>query len=62
MHFVGLYSIARRYIMKKSTYFSGIQIFFGDFPLTKNLFFKNSGKTRRFSFNKILIFQKFRQN
>jgi hypothetical protein len=37
----------------KSTYFSGVQTFFGDFHLTKYLFFKSSGKTRRFSFKKV---------
>jgi hypothetical protein len=40
-----------------------IQTFLGDFSVTKYLFlknstfFKNSGKTRRFSFNNIIIFK-----
>jgi hypothetical protein len=32
--------------------------FLGDFPLTKYLFFKNTGKTRRFSSNEVQIFSK----
>jgi hypothetical protein len=40
----------------RHSYFSKI------FLLKQNLFFKNSGKSTRFSFNKVLIHQKFRQN
>jgi hypothetical protein len=43
-------------ISLKSTYFSEIPSFLGDFPLIKCIFFKNSGNNWTFFFEKVVFF------
>jgi hypothetical protein len=44
-------------IAQKFDIFSGLSLTLGDFPLIQFLLFKISGKTRAFSFEKVVFFR-----